>query len=399
MLVDVRNAPNYLDVAISLGEKLAESTVERDAKVAIPELEIERLRESGLLALVVPKEYGGLGATWVEAFKIVQELSKVDGSIGQLYANHLNLTVLAHVSGTSEQKERYYRETARNNWFWANAINTWDRSLKIIPQGENFRLNGVKSFDLVVAVADLRVFSAWQDGVEGSLFLVLPKDRDGIIVDNAGDTIRSSRSDRSSFTFQNVLVKQEEILATSNPSNSAFSTFLGVIAQLTKTYISLGIANGALEAVQENTETVSRHSNLSRVGKVRQNSDILGDCGDLWIELKTAIRLADRVADIVQVAWERELRLTHEERGEVANAIFSAETFSTRVAWDITNRIFALMGSGANSKNYNLDRYCRDLHTFGGIAMPWKGAPQNWNLTCFSPTNSVLKSPGVEISK
>lgn len=137
---DSKKPKDYIDIAISLSSYLTQSAVERDVKAGCPEEEVKQLRLSGLLPLVIPEQYGGIGATWVDAFKIVQELSKSDGSIGHLYGNHLMLTVLSHIWGTSAQKEKYYRETVQNNWFWANAINTRDTRLKITPDGDNFRV-------------------------------------------------------------------------------------------------------------------------------------------------------------------------------------------------------------------------------------------------------------------
>ena len=195
-------------------------------------MEVQRLRESGLLPLVVPKEYGGIGGTWVEALKVVQELSQADGSIGKLYGNHLNLTALGHVSGTPEQKDRYYWETSRNNLFWANAINTRDTRLQISPEGENFRVNGVKSFGTGVGIADLRVFSAVQDGVEVPLLFVIPSDREGVTSNQDWENVGQRRTDSNTFTFHNVLVKKDEILGPPHPPDGAFATFLGIIARL-----------------------------------------------------------------------------------------------------------------------------------------------------------------------
>ncbi len=216
-LLEVKESLKSIAIAVSLSKEFAITAVERDVTAGIPESEIERLRESGLLPLVVPKKYGGIGASWAEALKIVQELSKADGSIGQLYANHLNLTAVGHFSGTPEQKERYYRETAQNNWFWANAVNTRDTRLNITPEGNNFRVNGVKSFGTGVAAADVRVFSALQDGVEEPVLFVIPRDREGVISNHDWDNFGQRRTDSGSFTFHNVLVKKDEILGPPIP--------------------------------------------------------------------------------------------------------------------------------------------------------------------------------------
>jgi alkylation response protein AidB-like acyl-CoA dehydrogenase len=68
--------------AADLSKELAASAVHRDRTAGIPQLEIQRLREAGLLPLVVPRAYGRIGATWVEGLRIVRELSKADGSTG-----------------------------------------------------------------------------------------------------------------------------------------------------------------------------------------------------------------------------------------------------------------------------------------------------------------------------
>lgn len=360
----VKESKDWIGIASSILQELSNTAVERDLKAGIPDLEIQRLRESGLLPLVVPKAYGGADATWIEALKIVQELSQADGSIGQLYGNHLNLTALAHVSGTPEQKERYYRETAQNNLFWANAINTRDTRLKISPEGEDFRVNGVKSFGTGIASADLRVFSAVQDGVEFPLLFVIPKDRTGVVSNQDWDNIGQRRTDSNTFTFDNVLVKKDEVLGYPHPPDSAFSTFLGIIAQLTKTYVYLGIAQGAFTAAKEYTTTITKPWITSGVDSATKDPYIQHHYGELWTELQAAILLADQTAVKVQQAWEKDVKLTIEERGEVAIAVFSAKAFATKAGLNITNRIFEVMGTRSTATKYGFDRYWRDLRTF-----------------------------------
>ncbi|MFK0732088.1 MAG: acyl-CoA dehydrogenase family protein, partial [Gloeotrichia echinulata HAB0833] len=331
MVVDIAKPKDYIDIAVSLSQELAKTAVERDAKGGVPEEEIELLRDSGLLPLVVPKQYGGTGATWVDGLKVVQELSKADGSIGQLYGNHLNLTALGHVAGTPAQKEKFYRETAKNNLFWANAINTRDTRLQIAPEGENFRVNGVKSFGTGVAVADLRVFAAVQDGVELPVSFVIPKDREGLTSNQDWDNIGQRRTDSGSFTFNNVLVYKDEIFGPTEPPDSAFSTFLGIIAQLTKTSVYLGITEGAVAAAREYTKTTTRPWITSGVDSASLDPYILHHYGEFWVELQAAIGLANQAAQKVQSAWNKDIYLTFAERGEVAIAVFAAKALATRV--------------------------------------------------------------------
>jgi len=64
MLLDVIKPPNYWDVAIALSQELKREAVKRDSNAGTSDDDINRLRNSGLLPLVVPKQYGGIGATW-----------------------------------------------------------------------------------------------------------------------------------------------------------------------------------------------------------------------------------------------------------------------------------------------------------------------------------------------
>jgi alkylation response protein AidB-like acyl-CoA dehydrogenase len=357
---------DYLSIADSLSQELAETAVERDAAAGPPETEIQQLREKGLLPLVVPQAYGGPGVSWADAMKVLQVLSKADGSIGQLYGNHLNLTALGHVSGTLSQKERFYRETVQKDLFWANAINTRDPRLKIEPErsGDRFRVSGIKAFGTGVSVADRRVFTALRAGIEEPLLFVIPKDREGLINLQDWDNFGQRRTDSDSFLFEDMWVAQEEVFGYPTPPTHAFATFLGIIAQLTKTYIYLGVAEGALEAAIAYTRSTTKPWITSGVAHATQDPYILHHSGEFWVQLQGAIALADQTAQQVQAAWDKDVELTWEERGEVAIAVFAAKTLATRVGLDLSTRIFEVLGSRATSNKYGFDRYWRDLRTF-----------------------------------
>lgn len=358
------NQQDYRAIAATLSQEFAANAVERDQQAGLPTYEVARLREAGLLTLAIPQSYGGAGESLTTVMKIIQELSKADGSIGQLYSNHLGLTTLAHVAGTPTQKERYYRETVAHQWFWGNSINVRDPRLKITPDGSIFRLNGIKGFGTGIPLAEQRVFSAVQDGVDVPYLLVLPQDRPGVVINDDWSNIGQRRTASNSITFNNVLVEPEEILGYPDFPTHAFSTFLGIIAQLTKAYVYLGIAEGAFSAAQHYTRTQSRPWITSGVNAITDDPYVLQHYGELWAQLQAAIALADRTTIAAQTAWDKDIALTAAERGEVAIAVFATKTTATRVGLEITNRIFELMGSRSTATQHGFDRYWRDLRTF-----------------------------------
>ncbi|MHC5729987.1 MAG: acyl-CoA dehydrogenase family protein, partial [Nostoc sp.] len=143
-----------------------------------------------------------------------------------------------------------------------------------------------------------------------------------------------------------------------------FSTFLGIIAQLTKTNVYLGITKGAFAAAREYTKTTTKPWITSGVDSATQDPYILHHYGDFWVEIQAAIALADQAAEKVQAAWDKDAELTYQERGEVAIAVSASKALATRVGIDITNRIFEVTGTRATATKYGFDRYWRDLRTF-----------------------------------
>jgi alkylation response protein AidB-like acyl-CoA dehydrogenase len=354
----------YKAIATTLSKTLAQNAVERDLQAGIPDEEVKLLRQAGLLPLVVPHKYGGIGASWIEAFQVVRELAKADGSIGQLYANHITLSIAAQVAGTPTQAEYYQKITAEQNLFWGNAINTRDARLKIEPEGNHYRVNGVKSFGTGVTVADMRVFSAMQDGMDMPLLFVIPRDREGVIYNHDWDNMGQRRTASGSFTFYNVFVKRDEIMGPPPAPGNAFSTLLYVIVQLTKVNVYLGIVEGAFEAAREYTTTTTRPWITSGVERAAKDPYILHHYGELWMELKAAIGLVNQAAEQVQAAWDKGESLTHEERGEAAIAVAIAKAFTTQMGLKLTSRIFEVMGARSTARQNGFDRYWRDLRTF-----------------------------------
>ena len=92
--------PSPLQTAKLLAAEFALSAVERDERGGTPKAERDALRQSGLLALSIPTQYGGLGARWSDTLGIVREFAKVDSSIAHVFGfHHLMLATVRVSSG------------------------------------------------------------------------------------------------------------------------------------------------------------------------------------------------------------------------------------------------------------------------------------------------------------
>ncbi|MBD2448939.1 acyl-CoA dehydrogenase family protein [Nostoc sp. FACHB-152] len=363
-LIETRDSENYIILAKTLAEEFAQTAVIRDAKGGTPKQERDRLRESNLLKLIVPTEYGGLGQTWKTAFKITREFAKVDSSIAHIFSYHHLGVVVPHIFGSTEQKQRYYSDTIRHNWFWCNAVNPLDKRTTLTSENNYFRLNGTKSFCSGSQDSDMMPITAINQETGEFMLLVIPSQRQGITIHDDWDNMGQRQTDSGSTTFDNVLVYPHEILGSRDKPSQPFNTIRACLTQLNLANIYLGIAQGAFAAAKEYTRTTTRPWLTSGVESATQDPYILQHYGNMWIDLQAATCLTDQAGELLQAAWEQEWSLTAQQRGECALLIATAKAATTKVGLEITNRIFEVMGARATNSKYGFDRYWRNLRTF-----------------------------------
>ncbi len=370
---------DYIALAASLAKEFAKTAVERDTKGGSPTAELNLLRESGLLKLLIPEEYGGFGQTWVVALKVIREIAKADGSLGQLLGYHYVNSALPELNGTPEQKARFYSETTRNNWFWGDAVNPRDPKLVLTQDGNNFRLNGTKNFatgstgsDMIVATAARGYMEnltlgvpKHREAVENLPLAVVPTHREGVILNDDWDYIGQRQTDSGSVTFNNVLIYRDEILGNPNSNNppSPFSSLVTPAFQSVFINFYLGIALGAFEEGKQYTLSTTRPWIFSPAQTAAKDPYILEQYGNLWVSLISTISHVDYVNSVLQSAWEKGERLTAAERGEIAVTISTAKVLTTRVALEVTSKIFEVMGTRAAATKYRVDRFWRNVRT------------------------------------
>lgn len=363
-LLESKTSLDYLALATALAEEFATTAVERDAQGGTPKQERDRLRQSGLLKLIVPKEYGGLGETWITTLKINRELAKVDSSIAHVFSYHHLGVIIPHIFGSEAQKEQYYSKTIQNNWFWCNALNPLDRRTTLTPDGNNFLLNGVKSFCSGSKDSDILPITATNIETNEITILAIPTQRQGIQIQDDWDNIGQRQTDSGSVVFDNVAVYADEIFGVRDRSSTPFNTIRACLTQLNLANIYIGIAQGALAAAKQYTRTTTKPWLTSGVESATVDPYILQHYGNMWVDLQGATCLTDIAGELLQAAWEQEWALSAQQRGECAIAIATAKVAATKVGLDITNRMFEVMGARATAGKYGFDRYWRNLRTF-----------------------------------
>lgn len=362
------------DSVEKVATELAATAVERDRAGGSALAQRQLLRDSGLLTLAVPLEFGGQGWRWTDIYPVIRRLTEADSSLGHLFAfQHLQVASLL-LYGSAAQQQQWLTATVRQRWFWGNATNGRDPRLSLRAVGDAFELDGVKSFCSGAVDADALVLTAPVPSrvggpVDDRIFLALPATRAGLRVDSDWDAMGQRQTDSVSVHFDKVRVAAEEILG-GLPGDSLVArrrtprqTLRATVSQLILTEIYIGNALGALAAARDYAVEKARPWPDSDADSVAGDRYVQKHFGELWVALQGAIALADRAALALQSAWDKGDALTAAERGDAALAVFTAKASATRAALEITSRIFETVGAGATLSRFGHDRFWRNVRT------------------------------------
>lgn len=342
-------------------EALAGDAAERDKAGASPRRELALLREAGLLELLYPADLGGGGGRFSDALLAVRIIARADASIAQLLAYHYLHLTNALWRATPDHALALTREAVAERWFWGGASNPRDPESRLLHTEEGYRLNGRKTFASNASLADRITLRAQHQ--DGFVVLLVPGDRVGVVHGNDWDAFGQRLSESGTITFDNVAVRVDEILGDPAASPPPRTSLVVPFHQLLIVNIYLGTAEGALAEANRYVRETSRPWQVSGVDKASLDPYILEHYGNLDVELRASLALADVAAVAFEAAATRGNAITPPERNEAAAAIYAAKVHSSRTALEITSRIFELMGARATAGAYGYDRFWRNIRT------------------------------------
>ena len=361
----VPTGSDWRAAAAEVAARLRATAVERERQGKAPRGEVALLRHAGLLTLLNPVEFGGGGASFADAFHVVRIIAQADASIAQILSYHYLLSHSAFWRATPEQAERLIRASVAGQWFWGGASNPRDPLTVLTPDGDGLRLNGRKTFASNASLADrITLRAALGDAV---VLLAVPGESEGITHGNDWDAFGQRLTESGSVEFRDVRIEREHILGPLPPSVAvelpALTTLVVPIHQLLFVNFYLGTAEGALQEASAYIHSTAQPWQTSGVAAASEDPYVLALYGELHSDLRASLALADVAAAEVERAIRRGNDLDPQERAAAAATVYAAKVNSTRVALDITSRVFDLMGARATSARYGFDRFWRNIRT------------------------------------
>jgi alkylation response protein AidB-like acyl-CoA dehydrogenase len=328
--------------------------MEWDEKQIFPLEALRRLAELGFMGVLIPTEYGGAGLGYVEYVTIVEELSRVDGSIGISVAAHNSLCT-AHIfnSGTEEQRHRFVVPLAKGEKIGAWSLtepeagsDAGGTQTTARLDGDQWILNGEKTFTTHGTYGDICVAMAVTDksaGHHGISAFILEKGMPGFFSGKKENKLGLRASDTSTIIFQDCHVPKENLLGQ---PGQGFIDALKVLdgGRISIAALAVGMAQGAYESA------LNYSKQRRQFGKaISEFQAIQFKLADMATEIDSARLLMHRAA------WMKDQGMQTTVQSSMA------KLYSGEVAVRVANECVQIHGGYGFIKEYPAEKFYRDV--------------------------------------
>ena len=359
----IRTDVEAIEIAHRLAESFAEGASARDRERRLPWAEMEAFSDSGLLAMTVPKAYGGADVSAATLAEVIAIVSAADGSLGQIPQSHFYMVEALRLDAPEAMK-RFFFERVLDGERLGNALSeiggkhAHDFKTKVSREGDRWRLDG-KKFYCTGALFAHWVACVARDAETGRRTICfMPRDAAGVTLVDDWSGFGQATTGSGTTLFDNVIVADDHVL----DHEKAFErrTRMGSVAQIMHAAIDVGIARGAFTIGLDHLRKHARPYGASGIDKVTEDPHMIALAGDLRVRMTAADAMLERAGHLVDTAGSEP-----SEANVVAASIAVAEAKITGndVALLLGAKLFELTGTRAVLSHLNLDLYWRNGRT------------------------------------
>jgi len=337
--------------------KFAEESIgplvkEMDEKGVMDHSLVEQFHQLGLMGIEIPEQYGGGGGSFFEAILTVEELSRVDPSVGVLVDVQNTLVNNALIRWGNEEQKKKYLPKMCNEWVGSYALSeagagsdAFALSTRAEDKGDHWLLNGQKLWITNGKESNLFIVITTVDpsaGYKGITAFIVEKCFPGFTVGKKEDKLGIRASSTTELIFEDCKVPKENLLGEVGKGYKvAIETLnegrIGIAAQMA------GLAAGALKNA------------LAYARERRQFGQPI--FGFQAVQMRLA-EMAGRV-EAARLMTYNAARLKDAGAPFVKEAAM-AKYFASQVAEWVASEGLELFGGYGFSKDYPAEKYFRD---------------------------------------
>ena len=325
-----------------------------DEKKIFPRAVMKQLGEMGMMGIIFPESYGGAGMGYIEYAVVVEELSRVCGSVGISIAAHNSLcSNHIYAMGNEAQKQKYLVPLASGQ-----ALGAWGltepgagsdagaQQTTAKKEGSYWILNGTKNFITHGTEGDIAVVMARTrpgKGTDGISAFILEKGMNGFRPGKQEDKLGLRASDTSELILEDVKVSEDHLLGEEGVGfKQAMKTLDG--GRISIGALALGMAQGAFE------ESVKYAKVRQTFGKpIIEHQAIAHKLAEMQVKVEAARLLIYKAANL-------------KDQGlPYAKAASMAKLYASEAGYEVANEAVQIFGGYGYSKDYPVEKYYRDI--------------------------------------
>ncbi|MEI2274001.1 acyl-CoA dehydrogenase family protein [Sphingobacterium sp. ML3W] len=313
----------------------------------------KKLGEHGFMGVIVPEEYGGSGLGYQEYITVLDEISKVCGSIGLSVAAHNSLCTNHILSfANEEQKKRYLPKLATAEWIGAwgltetgSGSDAGGMTTFAERDGDYYVLNGSKNFithAISSSVAVVIARTGQKGDKKGMSAFIVEKDTPGFTAGKKENKLGMRASETACLFFDNCRIHRDQLIGE---EGQGFVQALKLLdgGRISIAALSLGIARGAYECALKYAH--EREQFGKKIYDFQAVSFALADMATQVEASELLTRQAGYLKD-------------HGERVSKIGAM--AKLYASEAAVSVSNESVQIFGGYGFTKDYPAEKFFRD---------------------------------------
>jgi alkylation response protein AidB-like acyl-CoA dehydrogenase len=334
--------------------EIAPYALEWDERQEFPLEVIKKLGALGCMGVTFPERLGGAGLGYIDYSIVVEELARVDPSVGLIVAAHNSLcTNHIYLAGSKEQKEKYLPKLASGEWIGCWSLTEPDAGsdaggtrTSAARAGDGWVLNGAKTFCTNAHQAGVCVAMAVTDraaGHRGISAFIIEAGTAGFRLGKKENKLGMRASDTGEVILENCRVDGAQLLGK---PGEGFVDSLRILdgGRISIAALSVGIAQGAYDAALKYSKQRKQFGRFISEFQAIQHK---------LVDMATSIE-ASRLLTY-QAAWLKDQgrRVTRESA--------MAKLFASERAVEICNEAVQIHGGYGFIKDYPVEKFYRDV--------------------------------------
>ena len=334
--------------------EIAPHVMEWDEDQIFPAEVVRKLGKLGYMGAIFPEELGGAGLGYIDYSIIIEELSRVDGSVGIIVAAHTSLcSNHIYKMGTDEQRRRYIPQLASGEWLGCWSLTEPEAGSDAAGTRTSARLEngcwvleGAKTFTTNAHFANVCVAMAVTDRTaaqHGISAFIIERGTAGFRPGKKENKLGLRASDTGEVIFENCRIPPAQLLGK---RGEGFVDSLKVLdgGRISIAALAIGMAQGAYDAALRYSKL--RHQ-FSR--PISEFQAIQFKLADMATSIDAARLLNYRAASMM----DRGRRVTKESA--------MAKLFASETAVRVADEALQIHGGYGFIKDYPVEKFYRDV--------------------------------------